>query len=166
MIILEKYWIWFSKINKIGAKAQKELLEKYKNPKAIWNLSKKELLKNHNLNEKQIDIILETENRKNLEKYIEQMKKNRIKMITIKDKCYPEKLRNIYDPPIVLFVKGNEKILNKKSIAIIGSRSCTEYGKKVAERFSYNLSKNNINIISGLANRNRCLCTFRCNKGK
>lgn len=163
MIILEKYWIWFSKINKIGAKAQNKLLEKYKNPKVIWSLSKKELLKDNDLNEKQIDIILEPENRKNLEEYLKQIKINQIKMITIQDKCYPEKLRNIYDSPVVLFVKGNEKILNKKSIAIIGSRSCTEYGKKIAERFSYNLARNNINIISGLATRNRFICTFGCN---
>ena len=72
-------------------------------------------------------------------------------MITIQDKEYPQKLRNIYDPPVVLYVKGNIDILNGKSLAIIGSRECSEYGKKVAKQLAYNLSKQNINIISGLA---------------
>ena len=46
---------------------------------------------------------------------------------------------------------GNIDILNSRAIAIIGSRACTEYGKQVAKEFAYNLSKSNINIISGLA---------------
>ena len=79
------------------------------------------------------------------------MEKNSIKMITIQDEKYPEKLRNIYDPPVVLYVKGNEKILQIPSIAIIGSRNCSSYGKQTAMQFAYNLSKHNINIISGLA---------------
>ena len=79
------------------------------------------------------------------------MKQNNIKMITIKDEIYPSKLRNIYDPPVVLYVRGNEKILNNPSIAIIGSRRCSNYGKQVAKQFAYNLSKHNINVVSGLA---------------
>ena len=47
--------------------------------------------------------------------------------------------------------KGNEDILKNHSIAIIGSRNCSSYGKQIAKQFAYNLSKNNINIISGLA---------------
>ena len=149
MIILNKYWIWFSKINSIGAKTQNELLKKYKTPEIIWNLTKEDLKKD--VNDIQAEIILDANYRKNLEKYIEFMNKNNIKMLTIQDENYPDKLRNIYDPPVVLYIKGNEEILGDKSIAIIGSRICSEYGKKAAKQFAYNLSKHNINIISGLA---------------
>lgn len=74
-----------------------------------------------------------------------------IEEISIKSKQYPEKLRNIYDPPQRLYILGNKEILNKKGIAIIGSRNCTEYGKSIALKFSSELIEKGYNIISGLA---------------
>ena len=79
------------------------------------------------------------------------MEKNDIDIISINEEKYPKILKEIYDPPISLYVKGNTEILNNKSIAIVGCRDATEYGKKAAKYFSYNLSKDGINIVSGLA---------------
>ena len=148
---MNNYWIWFSRIYLIGARTQKELLEKYDTPQKIWELNRQELEQNENLKDEQIDIILDQKYRENLKLYEAYMKKKQIKMITIKDESYPKKLLDIYDSPVVLYVLGNEKILNNTSIAIIGSRRCSEYGKSIAKQFAYNLSKQNINIISGLA---------------
>lgn len=75
----------------------------------------------------------------------------KVKEILIKDKSYPENLRNIYDPPKKIYVLGNIEILNKKAIAIVGSRKATNYGKKVAFQLSDELARRQINIISGLA---------------
>jgi len=149
--ILNTYWIWFSRINKISARIQKELLDKYKTPDVIWNLTEKELQQNEYLNKKSIEIILNNEYKKKLKAYQEYMDKNGIKMITIEDEFYPTKLKNIYDSPVVLYVKGNYKILDNKSLAIIGSRNASNYGRQIAEKFAYNLSKYNINIVAGLA---------------
>ena len=79
------------------------------------------------------------------------MKKNKIEIITIEDKEYPQKLKQIYDPPKILYIKGNKKILNNKSIGIVGCREASEYGKKSAQYFGYELAKKGYNIISGLA---------------
>jgi len=79
------------------------------------------------------------------------MEKNDIDIISITEEKYPEILKEIYDPPISLYIKGNTEILNNKSIAIVGCRDATEYGKKAAKYFSYNLSREGINIVSGLA---------------
>ncbi len=67
------------------------------------------------------------------------------------EKNYPEKLRHIYAPPAKLYLLGDENILNKPSIAIIGCRQASDYGKKVAFRFAYELAKQGIVVISGLA---------------
>jgi len=75
----------------------------------------------------------------------------KIKCIKITDNEYPEKLRHIYAPPQCLYVIGNESILSKKGIAIIGCRNCTQYGAKNAYKFSYEISKLGINVISGMA---------------
>lgn len=143
------YWIWLSKL-KLKPIELKKLLEKYKNPKNIWNLSEKQLIKT-GMQEYIRKEIIKTEYRKNINKQINYMKKNNIEWINIFEKDYPEKLKNIYDPPIVIYVKGEKKILNDLSIAVIGCRNCSKYGEIVAQKISYQLSKANINIISGLA---------------
>lgn len=74
-----------------------------------------------------------------------------VKKITINDEEYPVSLRSIQNPPKQLYILGDEKILNQKSIAIIGSRVCTEEGTKIAEKFAKDLSQNGICIVSGMA---------------
>lgn len=74
-----------------------------------------------------------------------------IKILKIDNKKYPERLRNIKNPPQELYVLGDETILSNKGIAIIGSRCYTEYGKKYATKFSKELSEQNLTIISGMA---------------
>ena len=64
---------------------------------------------------------------------------------------YPEKLKNIYAKPQNLYLIGNEKLLNCKSIAIIGCRECSKYGAEQAIKFGYELAKKDICIISGMA---------------
>lgn len=74
-----------------------------------------------------------------------------MKIIYQAEKNYPKKLQNIYAPPVKLYVLGDEQILNKPSIAIVGCRQASDYGKKVAFRFAYELAKQGIVIVSGLA---------------
>lgn len=79
------------------------------------------------------------------------MKNNNIEIITIKEKEYPQILKEIYDPPIAIYLIGDKTILNNTNIAIIGCRECSEYGKNIARKLAYNISKNKMNIVSGLA---------------
>lgn len=76
---------------------------------------------------------------------------NKIKTLNFEDSNYPQKLKNIYDPPRKLYVIGNEKILNKKSIAIVGCRNCTSYGENCGFKFAGELAKRDIIVISGFA---------------
>ena len=145
-----KYWIWFSRLENLSPKKLLEILRTYGEPKVVFNKSKEELISN-GLTEKEANEITKQEYKNNLEKYIEYMQKNEIQLITINDEDYPQKLKQIYDPPVILYLKGNKKVLNEKSIAIVGCRLCTNYGKNVAKKISYNLSVNNIIVISGLA---------------
>lgn len=72
-------------------------------------------------------------------------------VITINDQCYPEQLKHIYDAPQKLYVRGNKEILSNPGIAIVGCRDNTKYGELIAKNLGYNLAKQEINIISGLA---------------
>lgn len=84
-----------------------------------------------------------------------------MKIIDINNENYPDTLRDIQDPPKKLYVLGDVSLLSKKSLAIVGARKCTEYGRKQGTKFSYNLAKEGITIVSGLAVRNRYFSTYR-----
>ena len=75
----------------------------------------------------------------------------KIKVIQSTDELYPKKLLEIKDFPEQLYVMGNYELLNKDSIAIVGSRECSPYGAKYAKEFAKNISKKDICIVSGMA---------------
>ena len=147
----KRYWIWLSLIKNLGSKRKLKLLELYKNPEGIYKLTKEELININGIGEAIANDIIISKNEKILNYHIKYMKENNIKIININEREYPQALKKIYDPPISLYVKGNIEKLNNKNIGIVGCRECTIYGKKSAEYFAYNLSKQNINIVSGLA---------------
>ena len=147
----KRYWIWLSLIKGLGLKRKKQLLEIYKTPEKIYTLNKNDLLKIKGIGNETINNILDKKIRKEVDKHISYMLKNNINIISIQDKEYPNNLKEIYDFPISLYIKGNKDILNNKNIAIIGCREASDYGKKAAKYFGYNLAKEGINIVSGLA---------------
>lgn len=147
----KRYWIWLSLIKGLGSRKKQKLLQVYKSPKTIYNLKKEQLNKIQGIGEKDINNILDKEIKEKVNYHIKYMLKNKIDIISIYDKEYPSILKNIYDYPISLYIKGNKKILNNESIAIIGCRDASDYGIKASKYFAYNLAKNNINIVSGLA---------------
>ena len=71
-----------------------------------------------------------------------------MKIIYQAQKEYPQKLNKIYAPPAKLYVLGDESILNKPAIAIVGCRDASNYGKKVAFEFAYDLAKKGIVVVS------------------
>lgn len=71
--------------------------------------------------------------------------------ITINDELYPERLKEIKNPPEKLYVIGNEKILNNYGIAVVGSRSYSQYGEKMCKTFTKKLVEYDLTIISGMA---------------
>ena len=160
-----KYWIWFSRIENLTPKTQMDLLKKFKTPFQLWNKKEEDLLK-QGVSEKLAKKICEQKYKKDLDKYLEYMQKNAIELINIYSKEYPKNLNNIYDPPTFLYIKGNKEVLNQKSISIVGCRECTIYGKNTAIKLAYNLSNNNINIVSGLARGIDAYSHIGCLKGK
>lgn len=81
----------------------------------------------------------------------ELLAKHGLTAVTFASSAYPEKLKNIDIPPLVLYAKGDTSLLSKKSISIIGTRKPTTYGKIVCEKFTEELSKSGLVTVSGLA---------------
>lgn len=85
------------------------------------------------------------------EKEVAFIEKYNIKTFFLTDKNYPQRLQNCYDSPTLLFYKGSADLNASKIVAIVGTRTNTEYGKQFTEKLVKELSEQNITIISGLA---------------
>lgn len=145
------YWIWLASIKMLGSIKKQRLLEHFKTPENIYNATKSEILKIDGIGEKICNNIITSKDKDLIEKIEGYMLKNDIKLINITESKYPDKLRKIYDPPMTLFYKGDLALLNKKSIAVVGSRNATNYGIKTAFKIGKEVSENGRVVISGLA---------------
>lgn len=84
--------------------------------------------------------------------YINNLHSQNICIFTILSKIYPDNLKQIYNPPLILYAKGNLKLLSfEDTLAVVGTRRCTNYGKEVTKEFCKIFASKNICIISGLA---------------
>ena len=151
-IIEEKYYkIWLTLIENFGIKRYLNLINKFKKNSEIFKANENEL-KNVNLIDKKIcQNILDQEIRKKAKIFLNYMELNQIDIISIMDKEYPSLLKQIYSPPVCLYIMGNKKSLNELSISIVGSRQCSDYGKSITQKLAFDLAKSKVNIVSGLA---------------
>ena len=145
------YWIWYAMLETLTPKQKHKLLMHFGTPEGICKAKTEELMNLNFLDLLNIAELLKSPNIDLISKYEFYMKKNGIRMINLFDKEYPQNLKNIYDPPVSIFIKGNMKLLNNLSIAIIGCRNASEYGLNIAKKLSYELATKNIVIVSGMA---------------
>ncbi len=146
-----KYWVWFSLIPNLSNIKKQKLLKTFNTPDIIYKQSKSDLMQVQGIGEKTVENILNRKTMDILDKHLRYLQQNQIQIINIQDKEYPSILKEIYDYPISLYVKGNIKLLNYDSIAIVGSRECSDYGKNSAKYFGYHLADKGKCVISGLA---------------
>ena len=147
-----KYLLALNKIPGIGCKRFMSLLEYYKNGKTIWNLSKKDLMYVPNIDEKVSDSIIKQRTIIDPDKELLETIKKGINVVTIFDDNYPFLLKNIYDPPPIIYFKGElSQDKDNVSIAVVGSRKPTYYGRYVAEKISKQLALEGITVVSGMA---------------
>jgi len=144
------FYVCLSIAKGLGSKTVKKLLDVYEDPELIFHTSVKELsgiigLKRAEYLLREKETLIE-KSRWILEKAV----KKDIKVVPLKDRRYPRLLKEIPDPPTVLYVKGNLSSVDR-SISVVGSRRFSLYGKSITYRFVKELSGENINIVSGLA---------------
>ena len=131
--------------------ARTELLIKYfGSSRKAWKTKEKNL-SDTGLNSDTVNKFLKYRERFDFKKYFSNLKKLSIKTVVKGDKDYPINLRELQDAPLVLYVRGCLKSGDINSVAIVGSRKMTSYGKEVTRKFAGELGKMGIAIVSGLA---------------
>lgn len=134
----------------IGSIRLKKLLDFFGKPENILKAPTEKLMAVSGIGEKIAHKICSLQ-KQDLDKEFRLAKKHSLKILTFEDKDYPENLKNISDPPIILYVKGELKPEDKLSFSIVGSRRASFYGLSNAQRFSADLSRKGFTIISGMA---------------
>lgn len=147
----KEYWYWLSNLENIGLKKIQTLLDYYFTPEQVFYGKEEELKLLPNLSQTDIQTVLNSKVTSKIQENYAKLSERGIYFVTKEDKEYPEKLHTIYQPPFSLYYKGSLPKQEKISIAVIGARNCSEYGKEMTEYFSSLLAKADIQIISGLA---------------
>lgn len=145
-----EYWVWLSSLVKINAKQKKELIEYFGDPKNIWDATENELLNYPFATKIMLEQLKDNKSKTDVNNIMSVIQKEKISIIKYDDENYPENLKNIFDPPLIIYAKGCV-LAKEKSIAVVGSRNATRYGLDVSKSFSYKLAKCGLTIISGLA---------------
>lgn len=145
-----KYWIALSCVEGMGPVQFNRLLKFFGTAKNIWQANLSDL-RTLNLGPKLLEHFLEIRKNLGIEEIMMHLGKLGVTVLTPKDEDYPEKLKQIYDPPFSLYVRGELKKEDELSIAIVGSRKITTYGREVAKNLVSELVAYGLTIVSGMA---------------
>lgn len=144
------YWVGFSLVKGIGAVRLRGLLEVFGNLEAAWNAPLNDL-RSVGLSEKILENFQKVRKGVDLETMLFNLEAKGIQAITWEDANYPRRLKQIDQPPPVLYVRGEIRLEDEWAVAIVGTRRVTVYGRQVSDELARFLAQNKITVISGLA---------------
>ena len=146
-----KYWLWLAELPGLHNQARLALLRHFGSPEHIFYADEEELLLAENVPRKQARLALNRD-LSEANRILADCQRLNLRILTIQDAEYPDRLRNIYDPPCVLYVKGRLPAFDDEAaIAVVGTRECTPYGAACAEKLGYGLAAGGGLVVTGLA---------------
>ena len=144
------YWVAFNRIPTIG-RARFALLEShFGSMERAWRASSDELVK-AGLDQRSVRSVVTRRSSITPEAEMDRLARQGIDAFTIHDDGYPRLLREIYEYPPVLYVKGTLEPDDERAVTIVGTRKTTAYGREVAHQIAWDLAKNGVTVVSGLA---------------
>ncbi len=144
------FWVAWNKVSGIGGARFEKLLQCFGSAESAWGAPAKEL-REAGLDEKLAADVVVQRQKIFPEAEMQKLVKARAAAITLRDKAYPYLLRNIPNPPFVLYARGELTAADDLAIAIVGTRKITSYGRMVTTQISKDLAERGVTIVSGLA---------------
>lgn len=146
-----KYWVWLSAMTGLKPRKRFELLNTFGDPEKVYFADERLLRESLSLSDSERAFVMN----KSLERaneILEKCHEDNINVISFQDVSYPQRLKNIYDPPVTLFVKGRLPAMDEQAaIGVVGTRKATPYGIKMARKMGYELTKCGGLVVTGLA---------------
>lgn len=146
----KRYWIGFNLIKGIGAVRMQALIQHFGDLELAWRAAPVELAA-AGLGLKVIERVIQARGKVDLEKVWAKIESQGIKILTWQDGAYPQRLKEIDQPPPVLYIKGDYLPEDMYAVSIVGTRRVTPYGRQITEELASFLSANGMTVISGLA---------------
>lgn len=146
-----KYWLWLTGLQGLGGQAQLSLLRHFGDPEDIYYAQPEEVLLVEGITRTQA-ALLEDKSLAAAERILAQCREQDIRILTIQDAAYPGRLKNIYDPPVLLYYKGRLCAFDEElAVAVVGTRSASPYGVACARKLGHGLARGGAVVVSGLA---------------
>lgn len=146
-----KYLIWMVETACFPKEQIPRLLEQFGSAKAVFEAKERSIAGCVKLKEKQKNAIA-AHDLSQAEAILVSCKRQKIRVLSILDDAYPQRLKNIYNPPAVLYIRGTLPDFNRlPAIAVVGQRKATPYGKSAADKLGYHLSNRGVIVVSGMA---------------
>jgi len=145
-----KYWVAFNRIPGIGRVRLSQLLKRFGTLERAWQAPAGEL-RPAGLESKVIQQIAAQRPKIDPNEELDRLEEYGVRALTWDDTAYPPRLKEIYDPPPVLYVRGELYDADEWAVAVVGTRRPTPYGRQVAEEMAFALARNRICVVSGLA---------------
>ncbi|MCB0253799.1 MAG: DNA-protecting protein DprA, partial [Anaerolineae bacterium] len=144
------YWVGFNKVMGIGPARLRALLDFFGSVEAAWHASPEEL-REIGLDRRSITNLRATRKTLDLQSELDRLAAAGVTLLTWDSPDYPINLRNIYDPPPVIYVRGELAPEDDWAVALVGTRRATVYGKEAARQLATDLVHNGVTVVSGLA---------------
>jgi DNA processing protein len=144
-------WLALGRIRGVGGVSFKKITARFADPAAVFRASAAELAEIEGLHRELIQSIANFNDWAEIDKEIQRARAAGIQMIPFSDAAYPGSLRAIADPPPLLYVKGELRDNDSKAIAIVGSRSASDYGRRIARDLARGLASFGFTVVSGMA---------------
>ena len=146
-----KYWLWLSELPGLTNQTRLALLRHFDTPEDVFYADGGEILLTEGITREQA-ALLEDHGLAAADKILADCQRLDIHILTLQDAGYPSRLKNIYDPPCLLYMKGRLPAFDEElAVAVVGTRDCTPYGVACAEKLGYGLTCGGAVVVSGLA---------------
>jgi DNA processing protein len=145
-----RYWLGFNLVAGIGPRRLQALLDTFGNLAAAWQ-ARPAQLREAGLDRRALGNLLEARSTLSLDRELEKVEQAGVRLVCWEDAAYPRHLRNIYDPPPLLYVRGSLEKDDEWAVGVVGTRRATVYGKEATRRLTGGLASSGITIVSGLA---------------
>ncbi len=146
-----RYWVGFNRVYGVGPTKVRALIDHFGDLEAAWNAGPSDL-KEAGLDRRSIENLLNTRVKLDLDQEVDRVHKAGARIVIWDDPDYPPLLKNLPDAPPVLYLKGQMNTADREwTVAVVGTRRATAYGRQAAETLATDLVRNGITVVSGLA---------------
>ncbi|NOZ26991.1 MAG: DNA-protecting protein DprA [Chloroflexi bacterium] len=144
------YWVGFNRVHGIGPHRLRALLDYFGDIESAWH-APADALRRAGLDRRSLENLLTTRSTLSLDDEIARIERAGVQVLTWESPDYPRNLLQIYDPPPVLYVRGELTPEDEWAVAVVGTRRASAYGREAARRLSEDLARNRVTVVSGLA---------------